>query len=125
MGRTLNYIRDAGAIGLGVTLSSAQVAAARRHRLDARHDARQVTRGTFGPFDAVASLGAFEHFCSPADYTAGRQEEIYRGFFERISSVLPAAGRFYLQTMVFGPNLIPIEQISIHAPAIPMPGSSR
>ena len=29
------------------------------------------------PFDAVASLGAFEHFCSPEEYRAGRQEEIY------------------------------------------------
>ena len=33
-------------------------------------------RDTFGPFDAVASLGAFEHFCSPrASYAAGRQDD--------------------------------------------------
>jgi hypothetical protein len=32
---------------------------------------------TFGRFDAVASLGAFEHFCSVEDYRAGRQERIY------------------------------------------------
>lgn len=125
-GGLLNYVRSVGAVGLGVTLSAAQVAACCRHGLDARlHDGRQVARDTFGPFDAVASLGAFEHFCSPADHTAGRQEEIYRGFFERISSVLPAGGRSYLQTMVFGPNPIPIEEISTHAPATPMPGSSR
>ena len=61
-------------------------------------------------FDAVASLGAFEHFCSPDDYLAGRQEEIYRDLFARVSSVLPPGGRFYLQTMVFGRNMIPARE---------------
>src|ERR1700734_1561787 len=52
-GGLLNYIRNAGATGLGVTLSSAQEAACRRHGLDVRlHDARHVSRGTFGAFDA-------------------------------------------------------------------------
>jgi cyclopropane-fatty-acyl-phospholipid synthase len=116
-GGLLNYIRNAGATGLGVTLSSAQETACRRHGLDVRlHDARHVSRGTFGTFDAVASLGAFEHFCSPQDHLAGRQEEIYRGFFERVATVLPDAGRFYLQTMVFGRNKVPYEQISTEAP---------
>ena len=55
-------------------------------------DAREVTRDTFGPFDAVISLGAFEHFCSPEDYEAGRQEEIYRGLFERVAGLLPDKG---------------------------------
>jgi cyclopropane-fatty-acyl-phospholipid synthase len=30
--------------------------------------------------------------------------------------VLPEGGRFYLQTMVFGRNMIPVEEISIDAP---------
>jgi cyclopropane-fatty-acyl-phospholipid synthase len=116
-GGLLNYIRGAGATGVGVTLSSAQVAACRRHGLDVHlHDARQVARETFGTFDAVASLGAFEHFCSPEDYRAGRQENVYRALFERIAGLLPANGRFYLQTMVFGKNMIPVEQIDRHAP---------
>ncbi len=115
-GALLNFIRNRGGTAVGVTLSSAQAAACRRHRLDVHlHDARQVTRHSFGPFDAVASLGAFEHFCSPDDYRAGRQEEIYRGLFARIASVLPTKGRFYLQTMVFGRNMIPVEQIDIDA----------
>src|SRR5947209_14520273 len=97
-GGLLNYIRNVGATGVGVTLSSAQVAACRRHGLDVHfYDAREVTRESFGPFDAVASLGAFEHFCSPDDYRAGRQEDIYRALFRRVSDVLPAKGRFYLQ----------------------------
>jgi cyclopropane-fatty-acyl-phospholipid synthase len=116
-GGLLNYIRDRNATGVGVTLSSAQVAACRRHGLDVHlHDARSVTRETFGGFDAVASLGAFEHFCSPEDHVAGRQEAIYRGLFERVAEVLPTGGRFYLQTMVFGRNMIPLEQISTRAP---------
>src|SRR3954470_22981086 len=42
-GPLLNYIRGRGAEGVGVTLSSAQAEACRRHGLDARlHDARQV-----------------------------------------------------------------------------------
>jgi cyclopropane-fatty-acyl-phospholipid synthase len=116
-GGLLAYIRSAGATGVGVTLSSAQAASCRRHGLDVHlQDARQVDRQTFGPFDAAASLGAFEHFCSPAEYHAGRQEEIYSDFFERVASVLPGGGRFYLQTMVFGANMIDVEQISTNAP---------
>ena len=116
-GGLLNYIRAVGADGLGVTLSSAQAAACRRHGLNVHiYDVRTMTRESFGPFDAVASLGAFEHFCSPEDYSAGRQEEIYRDLFRSVANVLPDAGRFYLQTMVFGRNMIPIEQISTRAP---------
>lgn len=116
-GPLLDFVRRRGGTGIGVTLSSAQAAACRRHGLDAQlFDARQVDRERFGAFDAVASLGAFEHFCSPEEHAAGRQEEIYRELFERVAGMLPAGGRFYLQTMVFGRNMIPVEQVDIHAP---------
>jgi cyclopropane-fatty-acyl-phospholipid synthase len=116
-GPLLDFIRSRGASGVGVTLSSAQAAACRRHGLDVHlHDAREVTRDTFGRFDAVASLGAFEHFCCPEDHHAGRQDDLYRGLFARIGSVLPDTGRFFLQTMVFGRNMIPAERIDIRAP---------
>jgi cyclopropane-fatty-acyl-phospholipid synthase len=116
-GPLLDFIRSRGGTGVGVTLSSAQAAACRRHGLQVHlHDARQVTRDSFGPFDAVASLGAFEHFCSPEEHRAGRQDEVYRGLFARIASVLPDKGRFFLQTMVFGRNMIPLDRIDIHAP---------
>jgi cyclopropane-fatty-acyl-phospholipid synthase len=116
-GGLLNYIRGVGAQGLGVTLSSAQVAACRRHGLDVHlADAREVTRESFGPFDAVASLGAFEHFCTPDDYRAGRQDDLYRRFFENVATVLPDQGRFYLQTMVFGRNMIDVDEVDRHAP---------
>jgi cyclopropane-fatty-acyl-phospholipid synthase len=74
-GPLLDFVRRRGGTGVGVTLSSAQAAACRRHGLDVHlHDARQVTPEVFGPFDAVASL-AFEHFCSVEAYRARRQEE--------------------------------------------------
>ena len=116
-GPMLDVIRERGGSGVGVSLSSAQVAACRRHGLDVRlFDARLLTDESFGRFDAVASLGAFEHFCSPEEHAAGLQDEIYRDLFARVASVLPDQGRFYLQTMVFGPNMIPLDEVDIDAP---------
>jgi len=116
-GPLLHFVRERGGTGLGVTLSSKQAEACRRRGLDARlQDAREVDESTFGRFDAVASLGAFEHFCSPEEHAAGRQEEIYRTLFERWATVLSPGGRMYLQTMVFGRNMIPIERASVEAP---------
>jgi cyclopropane-fatty-acyl-phospholipid synthase len=116
-GPLLAFARERGATGVGVTLSSAQAEACRRHGLDVRlQDARQVDRGSLGGFDAVASLGAFEHFCSVDEHLAGRQEEIYRGLFDHIADMLPEGGRLYLQTMVFGRNMIPRDEVDIRAP---------
>jgi cyclopropane-fatty-acyl-phospholipid synthase len=113
-GALLDFVRARGGVGVGVTLSSAQLAACRRHGLDVHlSDARRLSAESFGGFDSVASLGAFEHFCSPEQYRAGRQEEIYADLFARVASVLPASGRFYLQTMVFGPKAPQLEQIDI------------
>lgn len=116
-GPLLNFIRERQAAGIGVTLSSAQAQSCRRHGLDARvEDAREVTSDGFGHFDAVASLGAFEHFCSPEEYRAGRQEAVYGELFANIAELLPEGGRLYLQTMVFGRNMIDPERASIEAP---------
>ncbi|HEY3726174.1 MAG TPA: class I SAM-dependent methyltransferase [Solirubrobacteraceae bacterium] len=116
-GPLLQFVRERGGQGVGVTLSSAQAESCRRHGLDVHLlDVRAIDRDTFGGFDAVASLGAFEHFCSPEDYRAGRQDDIYRDVFARAARVLPDRGRLYLQTMVFGRNMIPIDAVSIDAP---------
>jgi cyclopropane-fatty-acyl-phospholipid synthase len=116
-GPLLNFIRERQASGVGVTLSSAQLEACRRHGLDVHlQNALEVTPDTFGPFDAVASLGAFEHFCSPEDHDAGRQDEVYERLFDNVADLLPDRGRFYLQTMVFGRNMIPLDEVSIDAP---------
>ena len=116
-GPLLNYIRAREAQGIGVTLSSAQAEACRRHGLDVHvQNALDVDRDTFGPFDAVASLGAFEHFASREDHDAGRQDDVYRRLFANMASTLPQGGRLYLQTMVFGRNMIPLERVTIDAP---------
>jgi cyclopropane-fatty-acyl-phospholipid synthase len=116
-GPMLDVVRRRGGTGVGVTLSSAQVTACRRNGLDVYlFDARRLTPEQFGSFDAVVSLGAFEHFCSPEEHAAGRQDEIYRDLFSRVASVLPDHGRFYLQTMVFGSNMIPLADVDIRAP---------
>jgi cyclopropane-fatty-acyl-phospholipid synthase len=116
-GGMLDYIRSVGATGLGVTLSSAQLESCRSHGLDVHlFDARDLEAGSFGQFDAVASLGAFEHFSSRDDYEAGRQDDVYRDIFSRVASVLPDGGRFYLQTMVFGKNMLPVEEVDRNAP---------
>jgi cyclopropane-fatty-acyl-phospholipid synthase len=116
-GPMLAFIRSRGAAGVGVTLSSAQMEACRRHGLEVHlHDMREVTRDTFGGFDAVTSLGAFEHLASVEDHEAGRQEDLYRDFFANVATVLPVGGRFYLQTMVFGRNMIDPAEVSLEAP---------
>src|SRR6202011_2081155 len=98
-GSLLHFVRERGGEGVGGTLSSAQGESCRRPGLDVHLvDVRRLGRDTFGAFHAVASLGAFEHFCSPTDYRAGRQDEVYRDVFARASSVLRDGGRMYLQT---------------------------
>jgi len=116
-GPLLAFVREQGGSGVGVTLSSAQARSCRRKGLDVRlHDARRVSEETFGRFDAVASLGAFEHFCSGEEREAGRQEEIYRELFRRWATLVPRGGRFYLQTMVMGRSMIPVERADLHTP---------
>lgn len=116
-GPLLNYLRHLGAEGIGVTLSRGQAAACRRNGLDVRiEDALEVRRETFGAFDAVASLGAFEHFCSPEVFRAGQQEQVYAGLFANVRGMLAPGQRLYLQTMTFGRNMIPPEAISLTAP---------
>ena len=51
-------------------------------------------------FDAIVSIGAFEHFARPA--LSGREKaEIYRGFFETVRRVMKPGTHFSLQTIAF------------------------
>ncbi len=118
-GATLNFFREKGVTGVGVTLSRGQLEACERHGFDVRlQDAREVTPQTFGTFDGIVSLGAFEHFCSIGEWRAGRQDEIYAKVFNHAAQLIPPGGRFFLQTMVFGRNMIPYEEIDIRAPRL-------
>jgi cyclopropane-fatty-acyl-phospholipid synthase len=116
-GPFLRFLQSRGAVGVGVTLSEGQVNACRRNGLDVHlMDCREVTEETFGPFDSVVSLGAFEHFCSIEEWREGKQDAIYRRLFEHVARLLAPGRRFYLQTMVFGKNMIPYEEIDLDAP---------
>jgi cyclopropane-fatty-acyl-phospholipid synthase len=115
-GPLLHYLKGLGAKGIGLTLSTGQAESCRRSGLEvAIMDCRTITPRTFGQFDAVTSLGAFEHFCSVEEWQQGKQDAIYNGFFRTVADLLPAGGRLYLQTMVFGKNMIDYPEIDIHA----------
>lgn len=115
-GAMLAYFRDCGVHGVGVTLSRKQLRSCRRHGLDAHlQDCRRITPATFGRFDAIVSLGAFEHFCSIEQWQAGEQDRIYGGLFQTAAELLPPGGRFFVQTMVSGKNMIPYEAIDVEA----------
>jgi cyclopropane-fatty-acyl-phospholipid synthase len=101
---------------LGLTLSQGQARACRKSGLKVLvKDCRTVTPDDYGRFDAVVSLGAFEHFCSVEEWKAGEQEQVYHRFFKTVADLLPNGGRFFLQTMVFSKNMIDYEAIDINA----------
>jgi cyclopropane-fatty-acyl-phospholipid synthase len=115
-GPFLNHIRNLGAKGIGVTLSSGQAQACIANGLDVRiKDCRTITADTYGTFDAVTCIGGLEHFCSIEEYQAGKQDEVYTNFFKNVSELLPAGGRYYMQTMVFSKNMLPLDQFDINA----------
>lgn len=115
-GPFLNYLRQINARGVGLTLSEGQCASCSEHDFETYiKDCRTITPQDFGKFDAVVSVGAFEHFCSIEDYKNGKQNEIYGDFFRRVSDLLPKGGRCFIQTMVFGDNMIEPEELDINA----------
>jgi cyclopropane-fatty-acyl-phospholipid synthase len=115
-GPLLNYLRGQGAKGIGLTLSKGQYAACRRQGFEVFiQDCRTVTPRDYGMFDAVASVGAFEHFCSIEEYKAGKQDQVYNQFFKTVSDLLPVGGRCFIQTMVFDKGMIPLNTFDITA----------
>jgi cyclopropane-fatty-acyl-phospholipid synthase len=116
-GPFLHFAQERGAHGIGTTLARAQVEACRRHGLDVHlMDCRTITPDTFGRLDAVVSSGGFEHFATREDYDAGRQDAVYDAFFRGLHALLPPRGRFYMQSMVFGRNMVPADRVDINAP---------
>ncbi len=51
-------------------------------------------------FDAIVSIGAFEHFASREDRIAGCHHRIYRSFFEKCSGLTKRGSHIGLQTIV-------------------------
>jgi cyclopropane-fatty-acyl-phospholipid synthase len=115
-GPMLRAAKKRGGHGVGLTLSTKHAESCRRNGLEAYvKDWKDISVETFGRFDGVVSLGAFEHFCSIEEYLAGKQEQIYQDFFELCHDLLPEGGRLYLQTMMWGKNAIEPQEISLKA----------
>ncbi|MCD0448231.1 cyclopropane-fatty-acyl-phospholipid synthase family protein [Actinocorallia sp. API 0066] len=95
--------REGVAHATGLTLSRAQVADMAAWT-DARYDVRVenwADHRPARPYDAVISIGAFEHF---ARHGMNRAERLaaYRAFFSACRDWLPPGGRLALQTNIVG-----------------------
>lgn len=115
-GPVLHSLKQHGAEGVGITLSTKQAEACRKNGLNAHiADWKNLDPSTLGTFDGIVSVGAFEHFCSKEEFLEGRQLEIYKRFFTFCHSLLRPGGRFYLQTMTWGRNAPSVADISLQA----------
>lgn len=88
---------------VGLTLSEAQAQWIRQRdpkgvevRLEAWQD-----HAPSAPYDAIVSIGAFEHFAHPG-MSSREKIEAYRAFFEKCASWLVHPGRLSLQTIAHG-----------------------
>lgn len=52
------------------------------------------------PYDAIISVGAFEHFVRP-NYDSNQRKRTYRHFFEKCHEILKPGGWFSLQTQAY------------------------
>ncbi len=109
-GPLLDFARSRGAVGVGVTLSRAQEAACRRHGLDVHlHDARSsIVRPSAGSTPSRASARSSTSARPRITAPDARRSSTATSSTSR--RCCPPAGRFYLQTMVFGRNMIPLER---------------
>lgn len=119
-GPVLEAVKNHGGQGIGFTLSPAQARVCRADGLDVSvKDWKDIDPKKIGHVDGIASVGAFEHFCSIKEMQKGKQEEIYDHFFRLCSDVLNKGGRLYLQTMMWGKKVPRYpEDTSVHAPKL-------
>lgn len=110
------FTKERGATGIGLTLSEGQAKACQKNGMNVIvKDCRTVKPDDFGTFDAISCIGGLEHFCSIEEWKAGKQEQVYSDFFQTLYDLLPTGGRFYMQTMVFGKNMIDFKDIDVNA----------
>jgi cyclopropane-fatty-acyl-phospholipid synthase len=84
-GPFLKYARERGARAIGLTLSNGQYDACKKNGFEVYiKDVRNVRPEDFGIFEAIVSVGAFEHFCSLEEYKEGKQQVIYSNFLKRL-----------------------------------------
>ena len=106
-----------GASGVGLTLSQAQAAYCKKKRLNVLlMDWKEAQAAHLGVFDGIVSIGAFEHFCSIEEFLAGKQEGIYKRFFQLCADVIKSGRKLFLQTMVWDHRVPDPEECRLTAP---------
>ena len=102
-GAMLAYLTRERNVGhvTGLTLSADQAGYVGEHQPDAdiRLEDWRDHRADL-PYDAVISIGAFEHFARP-ELSIAQRRDVYQGFFERCASWLAPDGRLSLQTIAY------------------------
>ena len=91
-------------VGLTLSADQAEHASGQAGSAEVRlEDWREHRPGDL--YDAVISIGAFEHFARP-DLTSEERRSVYRSFFERCARWLRPGGRLSLQTIAYE-DLVP------------------
>jgi cyclopropane-fatty-acyl-phospholipid synthase len=88
---------------VGLTLSREQeewAVATPNPRIEVRRES-WVDHSPAAPYDAIISIGAFEHFARP-EWTSEQQTQASRRFFTRCHEWLTPGGRLSLQTIAYG-----------------------
>lgn len=97
----------------GITISDAQATYATTHctvnQSMVRADCFDYLNETHGQADCAVSIGAFEHFASPADYKKGVHIERYRHFFDLVHRNVN--GGLGLQTIVVRKKMDPLDTV--------------
>ena len=113
---TRYIVREREASSIGLTLSQGQADACQKNGFNVLvKDCRNVKPEDYGIFDAITCIGGLEHFCSVEEWQEGKQEKVYRDFFQMLYKLLPKGGRFYMQTMTFSKNMIDFEELDVNA----------
>jgi cyclopropane-fatty-acyl-phospholipid synthase len=89
------------AIGLTLSAQQAQWIAASHEPGVVVHQESWLDHEPAQPYDAILSVGAFEHFAQP-DWTDAEKREAYRAFFSRCHDWLEPDGWLSLQTIAYG-----------------------
>ena len=88
-GTLLERIRQRGARGVGITISTEQVRYCRQKNLDVHLlDYRAIPGEWEGTFDAGIANGSIEHFVQPSDAATGRNDHIYERLFAKVHRLI-------------------------------------
>lgn len=113
---TRYIVKERGASSIGLTLSQGQAEACQKNGFNVIvKDCRYIKPEDYGMFDSITCIGGMEHFCSVEEWQEGKQEKVYRDFFDTLYNLLPSGGRFYMQTMTFSKNMIDFDALDVNA----------